>query len=181
MRTVRKILPLTAVLVLGVLLRPTTVRADATFAGAYTLTNTSGTIFSLMPGVTVSEGTPGVDLTDYPLASLLDGSAGIGATCSASLSCTFVLKLHSDDGGGEVDGFEFVHATVTLTDPPEGVTDPPEGITDPPEGITGPPTGITGPPTVTTQTPEPSSLLLLGTGLLGLGPIFWRRINPLIS
>jgi hypothetical protein len=197
-RTMRYLLFCTAFVVAATSANAATINFDTLPTGTVVSTQFSGLVFSLAGSGPVTSGSPVVDQTfgglmnspaatgdsvDYPTATILNIAFATGAD-----SVSFTFDNYGDNGtsaftalgpGAVVvdtaiipnDGSSFQTVTVTGTD----ITD--LQITN---GEPGTDWGFAvGSLTYTplAATPEPSSLMLLGTGILGLAGMARRKFS----
>ena len=126
----------------------------------FTLTNDSGAALNdLAPGAR--------DISESGDLSELTSFGGNNGTCGSTLasgnSCMMELVFNTDDGAGEIDGDSL---TLTETVLATWTGAPSLGVT----------TVVTVDDLPVVPTPEPSSLVLLASGLLGIG-ILARNIR----
>jgi len=158
----------------------TTVTEGDTGSLIFTISNFSGINIDTLQGVTVLATTlisvPPTDFTDLfipPTFQLTGGTCG--STLADQSTCTQIVTFDTppalDDTDTPDSGTYVISATITYIYTCTFPLSP---------TCTGGQNTLTFPVTVqdpqpTAAAPEPSSLLLLGTGLLGLAALSWRK------
>ncbi|MFZ0334994.1 MAG: PEP-CTERM sorting domain-containing protein [Candidatus Acidiferrales bacterium] len=177
------------------LLLPGSLRADdVTISFTNTIGGVSGTVTVEAEGLTAgtASAATSVILLSYP--SALDPEIAYAGTNLTAWAYQDVNQFTLNSSGqlvseefdvaafNEVGSVDiFILDSITPPIPPEPLTPSPIDFLGygPYEGYVGSgpyPNAVATVPSTSTTTPEPSSLFLLGTGLLSLGPFIRRRV-----